>query len=478
MIKTEEFDPNLTLFDLKEIFDDNGIIFGLVDDNALENFIKSGNTQTRFELAKGLPPVQGTDARIFYLFDQNYLSAGLLGKDGSMDFKDRGEIPSVLKGDVLAEKIPCISGRDGINVFGDTVTADPPRDMDILCGDGVGFSQDKLTAHALIDGYPMLNRDGVITVTDAHVIRGDVDYNTGHVKFDKSVFITGTIKSGFRVEAKDVVVRSVDGGTIISQGDVSVANDITDATIRTRGGISAGFVHRSRLSCMGDMDIEKEVVESTLVLEGTFEMSQGKLFASSVSARGGAKIYHVGSIKTLPSTIAVGISPYMQKEMNFLNRQIEKNQGNYDNQSREKINLENQLAEIEQKLARLNTAGKNKEQPLLDPERHNQKIAEFRRKKNRLERETAKAEKELTILSETVKHWISEKFNLQRQSYASPPKPILDVKGRIFTDTKVKGIHSSTVITQDLTRVRLIEMSCANKTDDRRKAWEMITTRL
>ena len=331
MVKTEQFDVRLIpLETLKEKIEDNGIIYGVVSDTALEEFLENETySTTHFEVAKGLEPVPGTDAQIFYLFDQNYLTAGQVSGDGSIDFKSRGEVPFVAVEDILAEKIPYKTGRDGVNIFGDVVEAEPPMDMDILCGKGTVLSECKLKAYSVTDGYPKLSQEGLLTVNDAHVIKGNVDYTTGHIKYDKNVFITGTIKSGFKVEARDVVARAVDGGSIYAQGDVVIANGISDATITAKGGVTAGFVHRSRIGCQGNMNIEREVVESQIILEGTFEMQQGKMYASTLSARGGAKMYQIGSVKTAPSAIVVGTSPYMKNELKRVNLEIEKSQSNF-----------------------------------------------------------------------------------------------------------------------------------------------------
>lgn len=479
-VKTDQFDSYLTVTALKDLLEKNGVIYGVTDDRALESFLTDDRYKTtRFELAKGLDPVSGTDAQIFYLFEQNYLSAGQLSADGSIDYKTRGRIPFVCAEDVLAEKIPAKSGRDGVNVFGDVVEAVPPLDMDILCDKGVALSEDGLKAVALTDGYPKVSLDGVLSVNDAHVIRGDVDYTTGHVKFSKNVFITGTVKAGFKVEAKDVVAREVDGGIIVAQGDVSIANGITNARISANGAVSAAYIHRSTIGCLGDMEIGKEVVESNISLEGTFDMSRGKMLASTVSARGGAKIYHIGSIKSVPSNIEVGTSPYLRREVRRLNQHIEKNQNLFDNKTREYEGIKSRIAAIDREIKQLNQAARSKPAGFtLSPEEMNQKIQHLRSERLALEKKTSQAEKELNKLTTTIKEWVGEKFNLQHHTNTTPPKPILDVRGRIISGTIVRGQHSSTVMSKDLARVRIMEMSCASESGNRRRVWEMVTSRL
>ena len=483
MVKTKNCDPDLLLTDLKEIIERTGIIYGMADDIALASFLASPqDPDDRFELAKGLPPVPGKDARVFYLFDKDYLSPGKVENDGSIDYRNRGEIPFVRTDAVLAEKIPSTSGRDGVNVFGDVVEAPLPLDMDIICGKGVTLSEDRLKAVAVLDGYPKLSQEGTLSVSDAHVIRGDVDFTTGHVKFDKNVFITGAIKAGFRVEANDVVARAVDGGIIHARGDVSIANGITDGTIKAKGRVSAGFIHRSIISCLGNMEIDKEVVESDILLEGTFEMSRGKMYASSVAARGGAKIYQIGSVKAVASTITVGVSPYIASELRFINRKIEKSQTDFETKTSEKDTLQTNLKDIEATIEQIRTAavtGGNAAFPdLSGPDDHQAALKALGHERQRVQAKIIKLGLDIRAAKEEIAHWVNEKFEIKRQNKTNPPRPILDVRGPILTGTRVKGIHSSTVISRDLARVRLIEMSCASDRKDGRLSWEMVANRL
>lgn len=482
MVKTRAAPPGMTLDTLKEIIEQNGIIYGAVDDETLKSFLAaSPDPDNRFQLAGGLPPVPGEDAQIFYLFEKDYLSPGKVAENGSIDYRNRGEIPFVRAEAVLAEKIPPTTGRDGVNVFGDIVEAPMPMDVDIICGTGAALSEDRLKAVSTLNGYPKLGQDGVLSVSDAHVIRGDVDFTTGHIKFNKNVFITGSVKAGFKVDARDVVAMAVDGGQINARGDVAVANGITDAAITARGRVSAGFVHRSTISCMGNVEVGKEVVESDILLEGTFEMTRGKLYASSVSARCGAKIYQIGSVKTVPSTIIVGGSPYITSELRRINRQIETFQARLDAKTGERHQISEALKEIDTALDQMAAVtGSNGEDTFPDLnyiEDHQAALNALGRKKQRLQARGIALDLEIQTAKKTVAHWVNENQDIRRQEKISPPRPILDVQGSILSGTRVEGIHSSTVISRDLARVRVLEMSCAGDRGGR-VAWEMVVNRL
>ena len=466
--------------EFKDILDDLGIIYGLAEDPALENFLSDERfAENRFELAKGLEPLPGTDAQISYMFEQDYLSPGKMAEDGTIDYKTRGTIPFVKAGDVLAEKIPGKIGRDGLNVFGSVIKAGEPFDNDLKCGKGACLSGDGLIAYAETSGYPKLSKDGVISVNNAHVIRGDVDFNTGHIQFSKNVFITGTIKSGFRVEAEDVVARAVDGGIIHAKGDVVVTNGISNSVVNAEGSVTAGFVYKSTVNAMGDADIAKEVAESRISLQGTFDMYRGKMYASHLSARGGARIYRVGSIKALPSTIEVGTSPFLNKTLKTLDKEIKQSQNFLEETGPEMEAVQGSREDIDREILRLEKVSMSGEHPPDLPREvmsntiiglKAESLA-FQKQERRLEREREKHRKALKQCTEM-------KAALEEKAPVTPPRPILDVKGKLLAGTVVKGQHSSTQIAKDLSRVRIMEMSSTTDGETRQKIWEMITTRL
>ena len=60
----------------------------------------------------------GKDATIKFFFDRDYLKAGGVTNDGAIDFKDRGEMPFVESGTILAEKTAIKESRNGKNIYG------------------------------------------------------------------------------------------------------------------------------------------------------------------------------------------------------------------------------------------------------------------------------------------------------------------------------------------------------------------------
>ena len=477
--KTKDFDASICLEDLKFFLEQNGIIYGIVEDQNLEAFIRDEKYTTTFlKVAEGLEPIDGTDAGVVYLFDRDYLKPGRFSEDGTIDFKERGDIPFVSAGDVLAEKIPPKEGKDGVSVYGEAIPKADAMDISFVLGKGVRVSKDGLKVMADVNGNPRVSPSGEFSVNDAYYIEGDVDFNTGHVIFDKNVYITGSIKNGFRVEAINVVAKAVDGGIVKAQGDVFIQNGVTDSVIEAKGNIKTGFMHRSKAACMGDMIIVKEIVDTEILLEGTFEMNRGRVYSSSIKAKGGAKIYSIGSEKSGPSTITVGISGYLEKKLQDLDSRIEKRRNFLETRILEKNKIQAELDIIMEKLedfdqSRLRTVSIMNEVKKNGPEKMEDKIGLLQKSlgaadvkihglkddKALLESRLKKANHDILVCEKAIKIADQDKLSLKRLEQASPSKPILDVAGKVLAGTRVNGRYAHLTLSRTLTRTRIMEIN-------------------
>lgn len=448
--KTKDFDDSMCLEDLKFFLEQNGIIYGIVDDQSLEAFIRDEKYKTIFlKVAEGLEPIDGTDAGVVYLFDRDYLKPGRFSEDGTIDFKERGEIPFVSAGDVLAEKIPPKEGKDGVSIYGEAIPKADAMDVTFVLGKGVRVSKDGLKVMADVNGNPRVSPSGEFSVNDAYYIEGDVDFTTGHVIFDKNVYITGSIKNGFRVEAINVVAKAVDGGIVKAQGDVFIQNGVTESVIEAKGNIKTGFMHRSKAACMGDMIIVKEIVDTEVLLEGTFEMNRGRVYSSSIKAKGGAKIYSIGSEKSGPSTITVGISGYLEKKLQDMDSLIEKRRNFLETRILEKNKIQADLDIIEDKMELL-----QKSLGTADV-----KIHGLKNDKALLESRLKKANHDILACEKAIKIADQDKLTLKRLEQASPSKPILDVAGKILAGTRINGRYAHLTLSRTLTRTRIMEIN-------------------
>lgn len=257
-------------------------------------------------VAQGLAPQPGQDAAIEYLFDLHPLKAGRESED-AMDFRDRGDIPQVEVGTVLARKQPAVEGVPGRDVHGRVLKVAKVKDARLQAGNGAQLEPDRLTVTAQVAGNPVVTASGVIAVHPEYRIEGDLGYNTGHVNFAGRVIVNGTVQPGFHVKCGELVAKEIEGGEIEAEGDVVVAGGVIGARIRADGVVKAKYFHTSHVEAMGDVLVQREVVESGIETSGAFHGETCTLLASTVSAKGGVIAQEVGSTSSPPCHISIGI---------------------------------------------------------------------------------------------------------------------------------------------------------------------------
>ncbi len=312
----------ITVEAVKEGLASKGVCYGIAADEEIEKLLEdlSENPQPLI-VARGKRVVEGQPPGITYHFDTDPLKIGTLKQDGLMDFRDRGEIPQVKKGALLAMKSLGSPGEPGMDVFGAEIPCSKSKDVKLRCGKGVNKSEDGLNAHALLDGEPVLSADGKISVFPKLQIPGDVDLKTGHVKFDGDIDVRGTIQNDFRVEGGRLSAGEILRTNINITGDVTVTGGIIGATIHGDGNLKARYIHDARIHSLGDVVVEKEVIDSDIITSGTVLMERGKIFNSRISAKMGIRANQIGSEGSKPCSLNVGVDEGAQEKIRTLKNQ-------------------------------------------------------------------------------------------------------------------------------------------------------------
>ncbi len=488
--KTDHFNSDIAVNELKESLLDKGIILGLADDKMIEGFINSSGFKTKsFRVAKGVLPIQGKDAKIEFFFNTDYLKAGGLTKDGTIDFKDRGEIPHIEEGTVLAEKIPMVEARRGHNIYGDEIETVPGTDIALKYGKGAKASEDGYKILAAVKGFPKYALSGHVYVHQEYVTEGDVDYETGHVNYDGNVNVKGRIKSGFKVKGNDIKAIELDGGIINAGGDVIIEGGINEATIYSRGNVYAKFIHKSEVICMGNVVVQKEIVDADVECSGTCIAENGKLISSRITAKMGIKAKNIGTEMASPSLIMVAYDPFTEKELekniekiDTLKRKISHCKEKKEKLKDENISLQKQITELAHVQDRSQLEIKEIQSQITAKENDSADtvvINELKEKISSLNKNAKKAEenldtcfdkteeievqldkenKEIESLEQRKDDFMEERANLIQWAKDNPGKPVVICEGAIMPETVIKGKHSEKRITELTRHSRVSEM--------------------
>jgi uncharacterized protein (DUF342 family) len=321
--------------DLYSVLQTRGIAFG-IDDCAVKDICQrcseSNDRSWVRSLARGLPPQEGTDARLVLNFEAA-LRPGLVMSDGSIDFRERGLVNNVRCGDLLALKYPAKAGEPGCSVYGETVV--PDEDCDIAAGAGVGVESvgdSPIRFYANIDGALHWDKS-FLSVRRAYIVDGDVDYATGNIRVEEDLYIAGSVRSGFTVEAGGniVITGSIESGAVIkSKGDLSVVKGVTGASTRliVKGDLWTDYIHQATVLVGGDVRIGRYILHASVRCGGMLKVEKGggpragSVIGGQISAGKGIRLFIAGSVSTPRTLLSLEADPVARARIVQLTRAI------------------------------------------------------------------------------------------------------------------------------------------------------------
>lgn len=211
-----------------------------VDEKAVAALVASAEklpagTMEEAVVAHGLQAVDGVDAQ----FEPQVPTAKdrilrpKVREDGSTDYHDLGDIPTVHQGDVLMRRIPATTGELGRNVIGQVLVPKP--------GKNIAF--DKTSGTVISPGNPDLlvsDRSGAPNSTAHGMVVEDlfrvekVDVSTGHLNFEGSALVKSDVAMNMKVSCQGSVTIGgfVDSALLTAKGDIIIGKGIS-------GGMSA-----------------------------------------------------------------------------------------------------------------------------------------------------------------------------------------------------------------------------------------------
>lgn len=485
ILKNEK--AKLSVADVMTELDRLGISYGVVDNSLIEGFLKyHKSTQKLFKVANGIKPDPGRNAVINYFFDTEYLKPGSVVEGDYIDFKDRGIIPFVKSGDVIAEKIPSEESRDGVNVLGEIIQVPKTIDISIAPGNGVVMDETNLKAIAQISGQPVLSFGGTINVLPEIQINGDVGYETGHVIFEGNIIVKGAIQDGFKVKGANITASEIAGGIIEASGTLAVSGGVTDATISCMGSLNAKFINSSTVHAYGDIFVKNEIIDSTIITSGAVEIKKGSVISSDISAKKGVVVKDLGSETSRACKIRIGTLDLEKQEIRKIETRLEfkkewkkrleklifglglELKKNQEEQTKLAHIQDRAAIEIRSLKAAISEAGADKTKASVIESRINQlqgiiqntesRIAILFRDQDDIEQHL---QEEPLELEKTLKD--IEKITLERNDFEAwmdsiSRVPILKVEGSLAAGTIVSGEGSSLVAQNTVKRVRVQEM--------------------
>lgn len=280
----------------------------------VRNFANNQYPEEPVVIAEGTAACNGENGFVKLLFNTETSLKPQQNPDGSVDYKNINIITTVVKGQKLAELMPPTSGVAGKDISGRTL---PCVDgMPVSLPIGLNTFIDPKDPNVLLSATDGFVRyvNSTIEVSEGLVITGDIDFSTGHIKYDKNVVISGDIKSGFNVECGgDLQVNgtiedskvTIGGNLLCRMGFVGQGKGL----IVAKGDVNLNFTKNQVIKSRQNINIAREAINSTIFARKTITVHGKPLSAAGglLTAGESVSLHAVGNQSGIRTVLEVGI---------------------------------------------------------------------------------------------------------------------------------------------------------------------------
>ena len=240
--ESREDPPHFTPEELKGILNNHEIKFGIKEeflDEVCEGLDKE------ILIAEGILPVSDIPSEIKIYFQPTKMELPDEDSEEQVDYKNLFRIANVYAGDKIAEIIPEVPGRNGINVLGQECKREYLRNMPINIKSGCKIENNDIIA--LIDGKAHL-ANNTISVNKVFAVE-NVNMETCNIKFSGDIEVYDSVNDHMQVNAG---------------GSLNVSKNVNTSQV-TAGAITIlGNAIKSNI-LSGQIDIEKKEYSEMLI---------------------------------------------------------------------------------------------------------------------------------------------------------------------------------------------------------------------
>ncbi|PYG89020.1 hypothetical protein LY28_00840 [Ruminiclostridium sufflavum DSM 19573] len=272
-----------------EKLNEKGIVYGIKKD-ALLNLVPN----QPILMAEGLLPVPGMDS-LNKLYQLREVKPEIK-EDGNVDHYELSLINMVKEGDWLGERVAANEGKEGRNVFGDTLKAMPGKNYPLL--------YDKSSVREVSEGNKTVlyaKRSGAvffqgesIGVSNHLEIKENVGVKTGNVNFDGYITVKGTVEDNFSIAStKDIEILSEYGVGNVKEiksheGNIYIKGGIVGkgkTVIRCKKNLYIKYVADADIYCDESVHVGFYCLNSNITAkEVILDSMKGQIMGGSINA--------------------------------------------------------------------------------------------------------------------------------------------------------------------------------------------------
>lgn len=337
-IECDDVVVSLEANDIKHGIDRSAIQEALIKASKLSSDQSIGHVDN-VVVARGTLPQEGKDAELTISREEKAAGAELA--NGRIDFHERDYPWNVSQGEKIGYLLEAKPAVDGIPVYGGTVEAEPPKDIELelegVHKDEQGMLIADMDGALIINGYH-------IAVVDLLVIKGDVAQDTGNIHSNTAVHVKGHVEPGYVLESKKeiIVENNIEDATVQSGSTVLIKGGIRGkkSKLSAPGDVSVGFIENASVFVNGDLTVTSSIINSTVASNGSIKIGDKRAKRSMViggelTANKLIEATELGSQSYSKTILRLGIAQEDRQQMTALEKDL--------NERREKIGTLSQI---------------------------------------------------------------------------------------------------------------------------------------
>lgn len=256
LVKQETIEKAITLEQLEQELRRSNIIADL-NVATMTELVQDADGEFK-TVAEGRAVEEGTDGSLEFRINPDVEVISYEDDAEKADYREKYRYPAVKRGDIIAVIHPPREGKSGQKVTGEAIIPKPVKEARVRCGEGVMPPNNQREIVALKDGRLIVSGSN-IRVTNLLVHNGDVNIETGNLRFNGAIRIFGNVMEGMLVEARDSITieGSCYGAVLKTGGQISVRKNMIQCEVQ--GGLFYELL-REVAVLLGQLTAELEAI--------------------------------------------------------------------------------------------------------------------------------------------------------------------------------------------------------------------------
>ena len=283
-------------------------------EQALAEAELSGRAQEGVLLASGFNPRPGQDGYLDMHIREERFKAGFTDAQGRIDYRQRGRLPTVGKGELMATYVEATRGHPGRTIDNRPIPTMPGRNHPVRPGSNVVLGDDRHSFYAQTNGL-LIFKDNLLSVSEVYYVNGNVDMHTGHLEMDKgSIQVKGSVLAGFHLSCPGsiVVENTVEDARLSAGGDIEIAGGLVmtgKGLVQAGGNVLCLFASKARIDAEGDVAVVNELTNCQVLADGNVTVSGGnsKIIGGTIQAGESISALEIGTPLGSRTVIHLGL---------------------------------------------------------------------------------------------------------------------------------------------------------------------------